>query len=448
MTSTGPRGRGGAVMYDLMCMPCKDRREWKTSASVKDVFQRARGQTHMLSQKRVMQDEGAMHSMFEKLPYWWTHEAMMNTMILNVFRSLQTKKSVSASCVCSDASVKLAFAFTHVRLARGYNALDCEIEAGAWKGREGRQVRAHVGAHADLPNKLEWSAQRALRACCGPVIYADTLGLHVARFQHVYSSLEKERQMVLHKLRILFQYMEGQGWGVIVEEKGQWPAFLKAGWEDMDRAERSKLAGMHIPRYAFPLRCLDALTMTECRDKRTAEVMAMATSGTPLDKESNTDVSDKQHKADGASSTISKKAGHQRRHHFLPIQKRWKDAIDRKEKDVEARINIGRAAQIRAGDVISLSGTDRQVVAIQHFPDFHAFLQVPGMLERALPGVKTVEEAVAIYHSFPFYERRAAEHGVCVFLLSLCGDMCSTSMPGAGDAKKKRVEEHLGAVGD
>ena len=40
---------------------------------------------------------------------------------------------------------------------------------------------------------------------------------------------------------------------------------------------------------------------------------------------------------------------------------------------------------------------------------------------RALPGVTSIEEGVAIYHKFPNYEKKAEKHGVVAFELGVAG---------------------------
>ena len=81
--------------------------------------------------------------------------------------------------------VKAALEFTHLRLARGYNMLDVEISRGSWRRREGSTVRRTVGKYAQTPSELEQASQTLLRGCLGGAIFADTAGLHVARYRGV-----------------------------------------------------------------------------------------------------------------------------------------------------------------------------------------------------------------------------------------------------------------------
>jgi hypothetical protein len=44
-------------------------------------LRQARGLATELSQEPIFRDGGALHTMFEKLPYFWTHEAMFGTLV-------------------------------------------------------------------------------------------------------------------------------------------------------------------------------------------------------------------------------------------------------------------------------------------------------------------------------------------------------------------------------
>ena len=103
-----------------------------------------------MSQDRFFQDDGTLQSMFEKLPYWWTYESMMNTIVLEVLRCLHAGSKYEPSLQINEDCVKLAFVFGHLRLGRGYNILDVEIARASWKGREGRNVRSNAST-LDFP---------------------------------------------------------------------------------------------------------------------------------------------------------------------------------------------------------------------------------------------------------------------------------------------------------
>jgi len=99
----------------------------------------------------------------------------------------------------------------------------------------------------------------------------------------------------------------------------------------------------------------------------------------------------------------------------LPIQERFATLIPH-EKDVEARINKGKAAEVREGDVLLLGSVRARVLRIHCFDNFRDMLQALGV-RRALPMVRSVEKGVEIYHKFRGYERQAQQHGVVAFEL-------------------------------
>ena len=142
----------------------------------------ARIRAHKLKQQTV----GSMHSMMEKLPYWWTHESLVTHVLNMALGHVASGEQGSLSKqVLGENVVKAALEFTHLRLARGYNMLDVEISRGSWRRREGSTVRRTVGKYAQTPSELEQASQTLLRGCLGGAIFADTAGLHVARYRGV-----------------------------------------------------------------------------------------------------------------------------------------------------------------------------------------------------------------------------------------------------------------------
>ena len=115
---------------------------WKFSEEAKRALAEARGMASEFSQESVFRDSGVLHSCFEKLPYFWTHESAVTTMLNGIIDTLVFDKDPYAHALkVEDNAVKTAFEFATLRLARGYNVLDVEIAAGTWKFREGRSVR-------------------------------------------------------------------------------------------------------------------------------------------------------------------------------------------------------------------------------------------------------------------------------------------------------------------
>ena len=103
----------------------------------------------------------------------------------------------------------------------------------------------------------------------------------------------------------------------------------------------------------------------------------------------------------------------------LPIQRQYEQLIQNGRKDVEGRPNIGIPKDIHAGDTIRFTGgTERHVVHVLRYQSFWDMVQDVG-IARCLPGMAaTIEEAVAIYHSFRNYEAMASFYGVRAFVLA------------------------------
>ena len=135
----------------------------------------------------------------------------MSTLSDGIVDALQMRSNYEPNMQIAEGAVKKAFVFSHQRLARGYNTLDVEIANGTWKGREGREVRGAVSDYAKLLPKCAARTQRICRACVGPVIYADILGLHVARYRGVYSKDLAARKQVYGRFRRILIYMDDQG---------------------------------------------------------------------------------------------------------------------------------------------------------------------------------------------------------------------------------------------
>lgn len=100
----------------------------------------------------------------------------------------------------------------------------------------------------------------------------------------------------------------------------------------------------------------------------------------------------------------------------LRIQKRYLAQIEAQRKTVEGRLCMGTAAKIGQGDTIYFEHVARTVEAVEHYESFAAMLESVGF-ENAIPDAADFEEALAVYHSFPNYERLAAEHGVVALWL-------------------------------
>ena len=112
-------------------------------------------------------------------------------------------------------------------------------------------VRSRVGPFADQPDTRKLTAQRLLRAAVGPIIFADTAGLHIAKFRNVFSSVAKLRTQCQERLRQTFDFMQSKGWGWKVEDKHSWPCFVKAPWSIMQSTARASWQELALPYYSM-----------------------------------------------------------------------------------------------------------------------------------------------------------------------------------------------------
>ena len=96
------------------------------------------------------------------------------------------------------------------------------------------------------------------------------------------------------------------------------------------------------------------------------------------------------------------------------------DAIKSGEKTIESRAGTGKYKEIEVGDeiVFECAGEtlSKTVKKIYHWASVEQMIEeVP--LKSVIPWVKTVEEAKAVYASFPSYEEKIKEFGILGFEL-------------------------------
>lgn len=104
----------------------------------------------------------------------------------------------------------------------------------------------------------------------------------------------------------------------------------------------------------------------------------------------------------------------------MPIRKQYFDLIRSGQKTVEGRIFSGDCKQMKAGDkILFFCGTNeitRTIRNIHVYDSFAEMLQHEGV-GTCLPGVRSVERGVAIYHAIPNYRERAYRSGVVALQL-------------------------------
>ena len=84
---------------------------WRGSAQMQEWFREARGQGQALSQHRKHQDGGVLHSLYEKMPPWWTHVGMMVTVTSGVIDALKSGRHYEATMQLAEVAVKNSLLF-------------------------------------------------------------------------------------------------------------------------------------------------------------------------------------------------------------------------------------------------------------------------------------------------------------------------------------------------
>lgn len=109
----------------------------------------------------------------------------------------------------------------------------------------------------------------------------------------------------------------------------------------------------------------------------------------------------------------------------LAVRNKYFDAIWTGKKTVECRLNSAKYKDLAPGMKINFTVADTHksaiatILAINTYPDFKSMLLAQG-LENALPGVKTMQEGVKIYESFPKYKKNVKTTGVIAISFKLC----------------------------
>ena len=225
---------------------------WQVEATVREAFLEARAIATEMGQEIFFADDGVVHSMLEKIPYWLSHESLMAELLERVTTGLCDRSlGDAASTVISELPGKLALQFVYLRLARGYNMLDVEIARSSWKGREGHGVRKHVGKYSAIVSEIAENTGRLLRACTGRYIYADTVARYIAKYRWVFGGGAGHRRETARALREIFEYMSNQGYGRTVAVSDGWPIFEKTAFTDLSEEARQSLTHSEVPLFSF-----------------------------------------------------------------------------------------------------------------------------------------------------------------------------------------------------
>ena len=108
----------------------------------------------------------------------------------------------------------------------------------------------------------------------------------------------------------------------------------------------------------------------------------------------------------------------------ISIQQKYFDAIKSGRKTVEGRLNSTKFQNLKVAMPITfISTTTKQqltciVQAIHTYPDFKAMLQSEGV-QKMLPDINNLEDAVSIYESFPGYKEEVKKIGALAIRITL-----------------------------
>jgi ASC-1-like (ASCH) protein len=100
---------------------------------------------------------------------------------------------------------------------------------------------------------------------------------------------------------------------------------------------------------------------------------------------------------------------------FNKINKEIFDALRDGRKKVETRAATAKYKNLKAGEVISFScdgeGFEKKISKVTHLDSIEALLK-KYKPQDINPNLKTKEEIVAMYHSFPGYEEKIKKEGI------------------------------------
>jgi len=87
----------------------------------------------------------------------------------------------------------------------------------------------------------------------------------------------------------------------------------------------------------------------------------------------------------------------------INVSEPWFSYISNKKKTIEGRLNKGKFSELRKNDIIQFINNSNSVTVkirkIKKYSSFQEYLTQEG-LKRTLPGIKSINEGVNIYHKF------------------------------------------------
>lgn len=107
--------------------------------------------------------------------------------------------------------------------------------------------------------------------------------------------------------------------------------------------------------------------------------------------------------------------------HSINVQNPWFDKIKSGKKTVEGRLNKGTFAEFKIGDIIKINNDNHnfkvKIINIDNYESFSDMIIHKG-LDNVLPGIKTLEEGVAVYRQF-YLEDKEKEFKVLAITVKL-----------------------------
>ena len=103
--------------------------------------------------------------------------------------------------------------------------------------------------------------------------------------------------------------------------------------------------------------------------------------------------------------------------HTFTVQSKYFNLIKEGKKKIEGRLNKSKFSTFKKGDELKIidSSNDNNIISakikkIKKYISFEEYLSQEG-LKRTLPGIKTIENGVNIYHKF-YSKEQENEYGV------------------------------------
>ena len=104
--------------------------------------------------------------------------------------------------------------------------------------------------------------------------------------------------------------------------------------------------------------------------------------------------------------------------YHMNVQEPWFTFIKNGDKTVEGRLNKGRFAELKVGDIIIWQQECQVKISyIKKYDSFKEMLEEEG-LDKVLPGIKTIDDGVKVYRKF-YTEEDENKFGVLAIGLML-----------------------------